>query len=336
MLAKILLELMTIDRGRTSEVVKTWQQYISTSIGNSSNRGFSSLEDYVPWRIVNVGGPYAPSVFMKSLEHKLTRIRMMIRLMTYGMALTINESEWNLMMPIATPLLAGLAMANDYFSWQKEYDQSRLGPEVPYITNAIWVLMQEHRTTAEEAKQMSKGIIVGYYQEYIRLKTELLHSTVVPLDVRKSLSALELMIPGNVAWSQFTPRYQFSRTASDSHSKTVVYGSQHSLHGPHNETNGEHLILESHMVKNTQNDPGILPFASSDSSGTLVSRVQALLNSKDQVKASPFKPSKDRSGEAVELTHNVPRMHIGEHAAVLTRHSLPKLDEEASPRIPTL
>ena len=158
----------------------------------------------------------------------------------------------------------------------------------------------------------------------------------VPLDVRKGLSALKLMIPGNLAWSQFTPRYEYSRTASDSHSKTVVYGSQHSLHGPHNERNGEHLILESHTVKNTQNDPGILPFASSDSSGMLASRVQLLLSSNDQVKTSPFRLSEDRSSEAVKIAHNVPRMHIGEYAAFLTRHSLPRLDEEASPRTRTL
>ncbi|KAG7004489.1 hypothetical protein G7Y79_00025g057750 [Physcia stellaris] len=119
MLAKILLELMTIDRERPSEVVKTWQQHNMTTIGISSNRGFSSLEEYVPWRIENVGGP------------------MMIRLMTYGMTLEISESEWNLIMPIATPLLADLATADDYFSWQKKYDQLRLGPEDPCITNAL-------------------------------------------------------------------------------------------------------------------------------------------------------------------------------------------------------
>ena len=137
MLAKILLELMAIDRERTLEVVKSWQRSISTSIGNLRNRGFSNLDEYVPWRIENVGGPYALLVFMKSLEYTLTYIRMMIRLMTYGMTLKISESEWNLIVPIATPLLADLATANDYFSWQKKYDQLRLGPEDPCITNAL-------------------------------------------------------------------------------------------------------------------------------------------------------------------------------------------------------
>ena len=66
MLAKILLELMTIDRERPSEVVKTWQQHNMTTIGISSNRGFSSFEDDVPWRSLNVAGPYDPSILLRS------------------------------------------------------------------------------------------------------------------------------------------------------------------------------------------------------------------------------------------------------------------------------
>ena len=58
MQAKLILELMSIDRERAKVLVKCWEQLVNAGASGSKDREFLTLSDYVPWRIVDVGEPY--------------------------------------------------------------------------------------------------------------------------------------------------------------------------------------------------------------------------------------------------------------------------------------
>ncbi|KAL8792026.1 MAG: hypothetical protein Q9195_005367 [Heterodermia aff. obscurata] len=100
--AKLILELMSIDRERAKSLVKCWEQLVKAGASGSKDREFLTLDDYVPWRIVDSGEPF------------------WFGIITYGMALTISEDDRKLIMPITAPAFANLALTNDFFSWQKE------------------------------------------------------------------------------------------------------------------------------------------------------------------------------------------------------------------------
>ena len=131
------------------------------------------------------------------------------------MALTISEDEISLIRPIAAPAYASIALANDFFSWQKEYDDFKQQSTSSYMVNAVWILMQEHSVTVEKAKQMLQTKAAEYCKEYLLLKAEF-QSSVISSDAGRYLSALELFISGNVGWSQYCPRYSFSKTFASS------------------------------------------------------------------------------------------------------------------------
>lgn len=241
------------------------------------------------------------------------------------MELTITEEERKLIMPITAPAFVSLALTNDFFSWQKEYDQFKREAKAPYMVNAIWILMQEHSIDIERAKQMLKDKIAGYCQEYLRLTTEFRSSKVVSLDVQRYLSALELSIAGNVGWSQFTPRYNF---ATDS-PKKAVNGLQNGLHSRKNGANGQYSAVESHVNEDEQSQTGLLSPPISSVCGKC--RDQMMTGPEDQVQEfSSFPPSEVDPGEKDMVPKILSKVGRREDRAIVTCRSLSVLSDEAS------
>ena len=233
------------------------------------------------------------------------------------MALTISESERQLIMPITAPAFANLALTNDFFSWQKEYDQFKKDAKATYMVNGVWILMQKHSTTIEGAKQMLRDKIAGYCQEYLRLKTEFQSSKVVSTDVRRYLSALELSIAGNVGWSQFSPRYQFSRNAATGN------GLQNGFHSSASGANGHRPAIEARVNGSKQSK--IMPPPTS--SVCAKCNEHNVTSSEDQIEEfSSFPPSEVDPGDMIPSPVSEVDRH--EDMKVLICRSLPELSDE--------
>ena len=125
------------------------------------------------------------------------------------MGITIPEHELELAKQTSRPAFVTLGLANDFFSWQKEYDDFMKTGVSEALANAIWILMQEHSVGVEEAKELCKDHIRKSCQEYLRVKHEVESTRQVSVDLRKYLAALELSISANVIWSQYSARYNF-------------------------------------------------------------------------------------------------------------------------------
>ena len=140
------------------------------------------------------------------------------------MALTITENEREVLRPVAAPAYASIALANDFFSWQKEYDDFKNQSESKYMVNAVWILMQEQSLTVETAKETLVKKAAEYCQEFLRLKADLQSSEILSSDAELYLSAVGLFLSGNVGWSQYCPRYNFSGSLTGG--TGVIDGSQ--------------------------------------------------------------------------------------------------------------
>lgn len=125
------------------------------------------------------------------------------------MGITIPEHELELAKETSRPAFITLGLANDFFSWQKEYDDFMKTGVSEALANAIWILMQEHSVGVEEAKELCKDHIRNSCREYLRVKQEVESTRQVSVDLRKYLAALELSISANVIWSQYSARYNF-------------------------------------------------------------------------------------------------------------------------------
>ena len=54
--AKMMLQLKSTDKVCTERVAKVWEEMLSTTV-EQKDRPFSSLEDYVDFRIIDTGAP---------------------------------------------------------------------------------------------------------------------------------------------------------------------------------------------------------------------------------------------------------------------------------------
>ena len=177
----------------------------------------------------------------------------MYGIIVYAMALTISEEERNLIRPVAALAYASVALVNDIFSWQREYDDFKHQSETQYMANAIWILMQEHSITVEKAQQSLQKKAADYCQEYLRRKAEFVSLMAISVDAGRYLSALELLLSGNVGFSQYCPRYSFSETLPTSSARKVADGS------PIKEANQYLFASEHHTNEENRGQTGILP-----------------------------------------------------------------------------
>ena len=144
-------------------------------------------------------------------------------ILTFAMAITISEEETELSKEITRPAFVTLGLTNDFFSWQKEYDEFLQNEKADSMANAVWILMHEHSITVEEAKDLCKKKIGDSCKEYRRLKKQYESTHKLSPDLRKYLSALELSISGNVVWSQTSPRYNFQKPRDEQKKLQKVY-----------------------------------------------------------------------------------------------------------------
>lgn len=129
--------------------------------------------------------------------------------MRFGMGLLLTTEEEELVAPIVKPCYAALGLANDYFSFDVEWEEYRK-PESNQtaMTNAVWLFMQWHQVDEEEAKRLVQQVTNDYERGYQQRVQEFMAGQGKSnAKLQLYLTALGCQIPGNVAWSLRCPRY---------------------------------------------------------------------------------------------------------------------------------
>lgn len=127
--------------------------------------------------------------------------------MLFGMGLALSEEEDSLLADIVRPCYASLALANDYFSFDREWEEAQLeGTE--RLTNAVWLYMRWTGADIPTAKNMVRDACNQYEDMFLQLcrretRPDLLKSKRIDL----YLQGLSYQVSGNVVWSLNCPRY---------------------------------------------------------------------------------------------------------------------------------
>ncbi|KAL4758128.1 isoprenoid synthase domain-containing protein [Aspergillus foveolatus] len=160
--SKMLLELLSIDAPCAEVVIDSWKTMISTTAKQDKNRVFRNLDEYIDFRIVDTGAPFVDM------------------LMRFGMGILLSKDEQRMVEPLVKPCYAALGLANDYFSFDIEWEEFQREGDKTTMTNAQYL-----RNIEEFAAGPGKER--PHLLEYLK--------------------AEGYQIPGNVAWSLRCPRY---------------------------------------------------------------------------------------------------------------------------------
>ncbi|KAK6086429.1 fusicoccadiene synthase [Seiridium cupressi] len=186
--AHILAELMALDPTRATIMMRSWATFVQ-SASRTRIQPWNTLEEYVPARIIDAGELF------------------WFGMLTFGMALTIPEEEYDLCTELAKPAYAVLGLTNDLYSWDKEQrDAERAGQ--PYVFNAVWVIMKERSVSEEEAISLCRAEIQNWMDVYRRIVDGTIANFSLSKDLRAYIEALLYSCVGNLVWSITCPRYR--------------------------------------------------------------------------------------------------------------------------------
>lgn len=120
----------------------------------------------------------------------------------WGMAITLDDDDYESIRQYNTVMGNVLGLTNDYFSWNVERVQ-----QGPGVRNAVRVLMKQHGIPADAAKRLLLGTIVEEESKAALLKQERLKKPVSE-EILLYFEAIEVYVGGSCYWHATAPRYQ--------------------------------------------------------------------------------------------------------------------------------
>ncbi|CAN9449237.1 unnamed protein product [Alternaria alternata] len=187
--AKIMIQLASIDHACTERVKSVWKEMIDTTL-RDKNKCFTHLEEYVNFRMIDTGAPFVEAMLL------------------FGMGVTLSKEEDIQLEQIRKPCYAALGLANDFFSFDREYADFKKSGKSQTLTNAVWLHMQWYNMDVNAAKSMTLEATKRYEEQFLGSCADFRQNNApIPEKLDKYLDALAYQISGNVVWSLNCPRY---------------------------------------------------------------------------------------------------------------------------------
>lgn len=129
--------------------------------------------------------------------------------MRFGMGIILTPEEEERLAPIVKPCYAALGLANDYFSFDVEWQELQADDSgKKTMTNLVWLFMQWYKIDTAEAKERVRDVTNQYERKYQQqVKNFMATEGRGNSKIETYLKALGHQIPGNVVWSLRCPRY---------------------------------------------------------------------------------------------------------------------------------
>lgn len=127
--------------------------------------------------------------------------------MLYTADVTLSNFEESSLDQITLPLMKAMALTNDYYSWDKEYDQyTRTNGAMP-IVNAVRLLKRLHDVDNTKARDLLRDQILEYEMQYCKLRDEYLRMENPGANAIRYLGLAELGVAGSRFWHATSKRY---------------------------------------------------------------------------------------------------------------------------------
>ncbi|KAL2194458.1 isoprenoid synthase domain-containing protein [Corynascus similis CBS 632.67] len=128
---------------------------------------FRWIERYSHTMLSHLSGNSPTRAFEEYLKYKRTNFASHATFggMIFGMDLSIPEDQQQTCYELAQPLYLHFALANDYHSWERDLKVASDSGQT-FVANAIWILMNKHSMTCDEAKAACCEKASQYAAEY--------------------------------------------------------------------------------------------------------------------------------------------------------------------------
>lgn len=193
--------------------------------------------------------------------------------MLFGMGMVLTKEEDSMLTDVIEPCYASLALANDYFSFDREWAEAQSKPGASKPTNAVWLYMRWRSVNTAIAKRLVAEAANRYETLFLercdQFRVE--HAPVSPkLDLY--LRALSCQVSGNVVWSLNCPRYhpefRYDPNAGIEDAITVERrGTTHQVNGGDSEGHEEDRPRMSSVVSMVSNKSALSEAGATSTSG---------------------------------------------------------------------
>jgi len=205
-LAQMFNEMVAIDKPRAMITAKYWAEFLQLTSSRDRRVKFDSLDEYIPYRVWDVGQMWVslvPHIYRVRLANPP---RLMFGFVTFGMSLTIPESDVPVAISATSTAFGAIALTNDLFSWERERDAAKRDG-MPHVVNAVWVIMGQHSVSESEAKKICHNKIVELVEEFKATVEQFRRDDSVCEDLRTFVEVIQFNVSGNLAWSLSCSRY---------------------------------------------------------------------------------------------------------------------------------
>ncbi|KAI1195542.1 putative geranylgeranyl diphosphate synthase [Nemania serpens] len=203
--AHIAREMLAIHKEQATATMMAWAKFAELGSGRHHDTHFKTEAGYIKYRMIDIG-----TMFWYGM-------------VTFGMAITIPEDELDLAHELANVAYLNLGLTNDLYSYQKEYETAMaLGQD--YVVNVIWVLMEEHGISEEEAKQRCRERIKQTIVDFRQVVRDTNARTDVSTETKRYIEGMLYSLSGNLVWSIDCPRYHTWSSYNERQLEWMKYG----------------------------------------------------------------------------------------------------------------
>ncbi|KAF7956841.1 hypothetical protein EAE96_004167 [Botrytis aclada] len=187
--ARMALQIYQGDHDGASRIFEVYRPFLEIKPPQRDSKSYKTLDDYLAWRFLD-GGTW---VFKEML--------------LYTTEMNLNNDEISSLEPVILPILQAMMLTNDYYSWDKEYEQyNRNNGSMPMV-NAVWLLKHLHDVDNTKAREFLREKILDFELQYCNIRDEYLRKQNPRPEMTQFFGLLELAAAGSRFWHATSRRY---------------------------------------------------------------------------------------------------------------------------------
>ncbi|KAI0521300.1 geranylgeranyl pyrophosphate synthase [Xylaria bambusicola] len=188
LVSQCILECVKLDHELGLNMLAAFRDVWLAISEKNSDKEAQTMEEYLEYRSDNGG----MLVFWPMLQ--------------FSLGITLSEAEHRLVQPIIDAATKGLLLANDYFSWEREYRELQSGHS-KRIVSAIELFTRTKGLSIDAAKNEVKLSIINAEREFCQRRDELyVAQPDLSLKLRRWIDCAGLAVSGNHYWCSACPR----------------------------------------------------------------------------------------------------------------------------------
>ncbi|KAK2025341.1 geranylgeranyl pyrophosphate synthase [Colletotrichum zoysiae] len=188
LVSQCILECIKLDRELGLNMLAAFRDVWLAISEKNSDKEAQTIDEYLQYRSDNGG----MLVFWPMLQ--------------FSLGISLSEAENELVQPIIDAATEGLLLANDYFSWEREYRELASGRS-KRIVSAVELFARTKGLSIEAAKDVVKDRIISAELDFCQRRDDLYR--VLPdisLELKRWIDCAGLAVSGNHYWCSVCPR----------------------------------------------------------------------------------------------------------------------------------